>query len=166
MDRKHRNGIMINRSIGGADTKRFVAILALLMIVASFASAESDGPERRLAKKPVKLIEDTIDKSAGDVPCFRIETPVATYYLEKIGMGLSSMVDKEGFDWISFHNRPGSGAGGEYRGFPNAVHKQDGSFFHPKNRGTDPSTAHVVYHDCQRIEPDSGRRRRIAPGLL
>jgi len=36
---------------------------------------------------------DAIDESAGDVLCFKIETPMATYYLEKVGAGLSSMLD-------------------------------------------------------------------------
>lgn len=94
---------------------------------------------------------------AGNVACYKIETPAATYYLDRVGAGLSGMLDRDGNDWISFHKRPGSGAGGEYRGFPNAVHQQDGSFFHPKNRGTDPSTTRVVYQSRKRvtIEPTS-----------
>ncbi len=93
----------------------------------------------------VTLIKDAIDESAGDVPCFKIKTPIATYFLEKEGAGLSSMIDKDGNDWLSFNNRSGSGAGGEYRGFPNAVHQQNGSFFHPMNSGTDPSEVVVDY---------------------
>jgi len=46
------------------------------------------------------------------------------------------LVDRDGNDWIGFHPEVGSGAGGEYRGFPNAVHKQEGGYFHPKNEGT------------------------------
>lgn len=95
----------------------------------------------------VRLVEDAVDESAGHVPCYKIETPSATYFLEKEGMGLSSMLDKDGNDWISFHKEPGSGAAGEYRGFPNAVYKQDGSFFHPRNAGTDISKSTVVRVD-------------------
>lgn len=83
------------------------------------------------------------DMSAGGDPAYIIETPVATYYLEKEGGGLSSMLDKDSVDWLGFHNRKGSGHKGEYRGFPNAIHKQDGSYFHAMNAGTDPSSSVV-----------------------
>jgi len=43
-------------------------------------------------------------------------------------------------------------AGGEYLGFPNAVHQQDGNFFHPKNDGTDTLMTRVVYHTLERVE--------------
>ena len=53
------------------------------------------------------------------------------------------MIDKDGVDWIGFHNKEGSGHKGEYRGFPNAIHRQDGSYFHAMNAGTDPSSSVV-----------------------
>jgi len=84
-----------------------------------------------------------IDESAGGGKAYIITTPVATYYLEKSGGGLSSMLDKDGIDWIGFHNKEGSAHKGEYRGFPNAIHKQDGSYFHAMNAKTDPSTSVV-----------------------
>lgn len=46
-------------------------------------------------------------------------------------------------DWLGFHKAPGSGHKGEYRGFPNAVHKQDGNYFHAMNAKTDKSTSTV-----------------------
>ncbi|WP_199271529.1 hypothetical protein [Cellulophaga sp. L1A9] len=82
-----------------------------------------------------------VDESAGGVPAYVITTPSAIYYLEKEGGGLSSMVDKDGIDWIGFHNEKGSGHKGEYRGFPNAIHRQDGNYFHAMNAGTDPSSS-------------------------
>lgn len=85
------------------------------------------------------------DASAGGGPAFIVTTPNATYYLEKEGGGLSSMLDVEGVDWIGFHNKAGSGHKGEYRGFPNAVHKQDGSYFHAMNAGTDPANSNVEF---------------------
>ena len=97
----------------------------------------------------VRLTEDAVDPSAGNLACYKIETPTATYFLEKEGAGLSSMLDVEGVDWIGFHPEKGSAARGEYRGFPNAVHREDGSFFHPRNAGTGPSTCRVV-----RVDPD------------
>lgn len=102
-------------------------------------------------KPYVSLTTDAVDTTAGNVACFKIETPAATYYLEKSGMGLSSIVDKDGNDWINFHKKPGTRAAGEYRGFPNAVHKQDGSFFHPKNEDTDISTARVEHSGRDRV---------------
>ena len=88
----------------------------------------------------VRLTENAVDESAGGVRCYKIETPTATYFLEKVGAGLSSLIDKDGHDWLGYNSTPGSRAGGEFRGFPNAVHQQAGSYFHPKNAGTDPST--------------------------
>lgn len=99
----------------------------------------------------LKLIHDTVDSSAGSLECYKIVTPAAVYYLEKNGAGLSSMLDRDGNDWISFHPTPGSGAAGEYRGFPNAVHQQDGSYFHPKNQGTDPSSVKVMHQSRYKI---------------
>ena len=100
------------------------------------------------AAEGVNLIEEAVDESAGSAACYRIETAGVTWYLEKTGAGLSSLIDKYGNDWLGFHPQAGSGAGGEFRGFPNAVNKQAGSYFHPKNAGTDPSTTKV-----ERVEP-------------
>jgi hypothetical protein len=99
-----------------------------------------------------------VDNSAGGDPSFIITTPSATYYLEKEGGGLSSMIDSDGVDWLGFHKAPGSAHKGEYRGFPNAVHKQDGNFFHAMNASTDPSTSHIEIEekDHVRITVTSG----------
>lgn len=94
---------------------------------------------------------EAVDESAGGVHCFKIETSAATYYLEKSGFGLSSMIDREGHDWISFEPTPGSRAAGEFRGFPNAVHKQAGNYFHPRNAATEPSVATVDYVGSERV---------------
>jgi hypothetical protein len=99
----------------------------------------------------VRLVENAVDESAGGVACYRIETPTAVWLLEKSGAGLSSLVDRDGNDWIGFHPRPGSGASGEYRGFPNAVHQQAGNYFHPRNQATDPSVTTVVNNGPRRI---------------
>ncbi len=135
--------------------RTIIASFLLSFCVALFSvSACADDPARLLAQNPdvkVKLTRDAVDESAGDVPCFKIETPAATYYLEKVGAGLSSMLDPDGVDWLGFHKQSGSGAGGEYRGFPNAVHQQDGSFFHPKNSGTDPSSIEVIHEGPKRV---------------
>lgn len=85
-----------------------------------------------------------IDETAGNVSAYIIKTNNAKYYLEKQGGGLSSMLDTEGVDWLGFHNEKGSGHKGEYRGFPNAIHKQDGNYFHALNAGTELSTSVVT----------------------
>jgi len=92
-----------------------------------------------------------IDESAGGGPAYIITTPVAVYYLETEGGGLSSMIDNDGVDWIGFHNEEGSGHKGEYRGFPNAIHRQDGSYFHAMNAGTDPSNSEVEIKSGQHL---------------
>ena len=84
-----------------------------------------------------------VDDSAGGGPAYIITTDTTTYYLEKEGGGLSSIIDSEGVDWLGFLNQQGSGWKGEYRGFPNAIHRQDGDYFHAMNAGTDPSTSVV-----------------------
>ena len=100
-------------------------------------------------RPPLVTLSEGVDQSAGNLSCYIIKTPTAIYYLEKTGAGLSSLLDLDGNDWLSFHPDPGSGAGGEYRGFPNAIHQQDGSFFHPLNAGTDSSSTEI-----ESITPD------------
>ncbi len=70
-------------------------------------------------------------------PHFKIETPKVTYVFDKEGGGFSSIIDKDGLDWISFNEDstvatyPKSG-GGWYRGLPNAVFgNEDGGMGHP-----------------------------------
>ena len=65
---------------------------------------------------------------------FRVATPRADYYYHREGAGLASVFDVADQDWLSFHDVPGSGSGGEYRGIPNMVYNQyssSSSFFHP-----------------------------------
>ena len=62
----------------------------------------------------------------GDMDCFKIETPTATYLYGKKGAGFASIFDKDGHDWISY--RPGGNARGEYRGLPKCG--QPTKFFH------------------------------------
>lgn len=103
------------------------------------------------SKQQVELTQGA-DESAGGSPAYIINTPSATYYLEKEGGGLSSMLDKDGVDWIGFHNTEGSAHKGEYRGFPNAIHKQDGSYFHAMNAKTDPSTSVVNMESDEHVQ--------------
>ncbi|MFC1504372.1 FG-GAP-like repeat-containing protein, partial [Spirochaetota bacterium] len=88
---------------------------------------------------------------SSGLSAYKITTSQGTYYLEKQGAGLSAMIDKDGNDWISFDDVEGSGSAGEYRGFPNAVHQQDGDYFHPKNTATQTSTCTVVTDDNSKV---------------
>lgn len=115
------------------------------------APAERSEPATPKTSARVELTEDAIDESAGGLACYRIGTPAATYYLEKTGAGLSSLVDRDGNDWLGFHPRRGSGAAGEYRGFPNAVHQQEGSFFHAGNDGPNGAVTKVEYSGDDRV---------------
>ncbi len=114
-------------------------------------------PDTEQIEGTVQLDTDAVDPSAGNLPAYRITTPNATYYLEKTGAGLSSLIDRDGHDWIGFEPTTGSGSAGEYRGFPNAVHKQAGNYFHPRNDATDPASTRVVQNTGDRvtIEVDS-----------
>lgn len=118
---------------------KLVAIITALVFLTSCAESK------------VKLTHG-IDESAGGGSTYIITTPVASYYLEKGGGGLSSMLDNDGVDWIGFHSKEGSGHKGEYRGFPNAIHKQDGSYFHAMNAKTDPSSSIVSIVTDQHIQ--------------
>jgi hypothetical protein len=110
-----------------------------------------EGQRAAAADGRVTLDENAVDESAGGLACYKITTPVATYFLEKEGAGLSSLVDRDGDDWLGFHPERGSESKGEYRGFPNAVHQQMGNYFHPKNEGTQPSETKVEYKGPERV---------------
>lgn len=114
--------------------KAFILLAGILFIVCGCVKT----PDRATVS-----LTHGLDVDAGNVSCYILSTPTATYYLEKEGGGLSSMLDVDGMDWIGFHNEPGSGWKGEYRGFPNSVHRQDGSYFHALNAGTEVSTSVV-----------------------
>jgi len=62
----------------------------------------------------------------GDMECFRIQTPQATYVYGKRGAGFASIIDREGHDWIAY--RHGGHAAGEYRGLPKCG--QPTKYFH------------------------------------
>lgn len=122
------------------DTNKF-AFLLLTLLTITLGSC---------TQKKIKLSHG-IDESAGGDSCYIVSTPMATYYLEKEGGGLSSMIDKDDVDWLGFHKQEGSGHKGEYRGFPNAIHKQDGSYFHAMNAKTDPSSSVVEIESKEHV---------------
>ena len=105
-----------------------------IMLPGPVLAVRSRDNERRM----VRFTPTAKDDSAGGIDCYKIETPTAIYLLDKVDAGLSSMIDQDGNDWLGFHPKKGTGAAGEYRGFPNAVFKEAGSYFHARNSGTDP----------------------------
>ncbi len=123
---------------------------ATLCLLALTPLARADGP--------LTLDEHAIDETSGNLECFKISTPIATYWLDKVGAGFSRMEDQDGNDWIGFHPEPGSGAAGEWRGFPNAVYKEAGNYFHATNAATDRSITKVrhVSNDRVTITAESG----------
>lgn len=129
--------------------KTFLPLASFLLILCGCVSA---------TQKATVSLTHGVDESAGGLSCYILSTPLATYYLEKKGGGLSSMLDIDGVDWIGFHDEKGSGWKGEYRGFPNSIHKQDGSYFHALNAGTELSTSvvEVEKEDHVRIVFTSG----------
>lgn len=123
--------------------KIIVMVLLFSCVTISCVSKHKTVNSKVSKVTPTVVLKNGIDESAGGVFTYIITTVNATYYLEKKGGGLSSMVDSEGVDWLGFNNTKGSGHKGEYRGFPNAIHKQDGNYFHALNAGTNLSTSEV-----------------------
>ncbi len=123
------------------DIKKLPFLLLLLLCLGSCTEQT----------EPKVYLTNGVDESAGNGAAYIITTPSAIYYLEKEGGGLSSMIDKDNVDWLGFHNKKGSGHKGEYRGFPNAIHKQDGNYFHAMNAGTDPSSSIVEMESEQHV---------------
>ncbi|QBG45977.1 hypothetical protein EGM51_00565 [Verrucomicrobia bacterium S94] len=58
--------------------------------------------------------------------CYKIVTERATYLYQKKGCAFSSLLDRDGKDWISY--RPKGGPKGHYRGIPNMGYE---TFGHP-----------------------------------
>lgn len=98
------------------------------------------------ASPTVRLEEDHIDEGQQ---AFLITTRQGTYSYQTSGASLSSLVDRDGHDWLSYHDKPGpgpTGARGFYRGLPN-FHFPDGNF-HP---GFEVSTSNVLANGPLRV---------------
>ncbi|KXI30178.1 hypothetical protein [Paraglaciecola hydrolytica] len=122
--------------------KRPLVVLSLVLWIVGCNALDND--------KKVSL-RHGIDESAGGLPAYIVSIANATFYLEKDGGGLSSMLDADGIDWLGFNDSKGSGHQGEYRGFPNAIHKQDGDYFHALNASTDKSSSKVEIDSPQHV---------------
>jgi hypothetical protein len=85
------------------------------------------------------IITDDVDEG---IPCFKVATERATYFYDKSGAGFTSLLDRDGIDWISFRpeGTPGVAGGqwGWFRGIPNLAR---GAFGHPGYTGAVSATA-------------------------
>jgi hypothetical protein len=98
----------------------------------------------------VKLLAEARDE---DDDCFVIETPMFRCYFQKRGSALSSLIDRDGKDWINYRAEPGvgpRGSFGAYRGVPNFPAPP--GMFHP---GLNLATTKVVSTHSARIELSS-----------
>jgi hypothetical protein len=94
-------------------------------------------------------IEQTEDEGQ---PAFRIETPGATYLYQAEAGGFSSILDRNGNDWVDFHADSVAGypaaAAHAYRGLPNLV-------FGGPNDGA----GHPGFRGCTSVQIDASRIR-------
>lgn len=78
------------------------------------------------ASSTSSVVSVSDDKLFGDMECFRIQTPTATYMYGKNGAGFSAILDPAGNDWIGYKH--GGWSQGEYRGLPKSG--QPTKYFH------------------------------------
>ncbi len=100
---------------------RILCIIFLLFAVLNFHSAQShSGPEI--------IISEVMH---NNTPHFKVETSTATYFIEKQSGGCSSLMDREGRDWIGFKltgtDGPTLSSDSDYRGVPNLVFQDPGN---------------------------------------
>jgi len=67
--------------------------------------------------QPLVSVTDNVEDE--EQLCFKVESQNAVYFYQKPAAGFSSLLDREGNDWINYH--PGGGSAGEYRGIPNVA---------------------------------------------
>jgi hypothetical protein len=67
-------------------------------------------------QRVVTVADGVSDAGAASL---RITTPSATYFYNKTGGAFSSILDRDGNDWLGYDAAAGSGSAGEFRGMPN-----------------------------------------------
>lgn len=85
-------------------------------------------------------------------PHFKVDTPNATFYIEKSSGGITSMIDQDGNDWVNYKKKydgkfPESAAG-DFRGIPNMVYGQE----------LDSGTGHPGFNTIKSVEQVSGNK--------
>lgn len=118
---------------------RSLLFLGCLLLVASQSHAETLGsvqPDPALDGKMITTVEHL-----GRTH-FRINTRTAVYLYDPVAGGFSSMVDKNGNDWIAYRDDPAAeypaAAATRYRGLPNLVY-----------RGEDDGAGHPGFNKCE-----------------
>ena len=86
---------------------------------------DTRGEYRTRTIEPIVKVTDEVQDEGQ--ACFKVETPAAAWYYQKPGAAFSSLIDRDGKDWIGY--KPKGGAAGSYRGIPNLGHPKGG--FHP-----------------------------------
>ncbi|MGD9328441.1 MAG: hypothetical protein PVH48_05690 [Cyclobacteriaceae bacterium] len=104
----------------------------------------------------VSIVDGVMDEGQE---CFEIRMKNATLYYQKTAGGFSSIIDKEGNDWIGFRKDTIQGypqnAASEYRGLPNLVFGSgDSGAGHP---GFDKCTSSLVSYDKIKTVSNSGK---------
>lgn len=99
-----------------------------------FDTAGAFGPA--VAEPLLTVTDDVPDE---EQLCYRIATANAIYYFQKDAGGFSSLLDRDGNDWIGFH--PFGGSDGIYRGIPNLVHPDN--IYHPGHHNCISTLVHV-----------------------
>lgn len=89
--------------------------------------------------------------------CFQIETPNGTYLYQIRAAGLSSLLDRDGNDWVGFH--PWGGSDGKYRGLPNLGVIEGG--FHP---GFLNCQSAIIYHGPIHVQVHSETNDQLWAG--
>jgi hypothetical protein len=112
-------------------TRFVVALVAGVSVSGGPAAADPPPFDRPVeahfkAKSDLKTVLVSETTLFGDLECFKIEAPYATYLYGKRGAGFASLLDSAGHDWISY--RHGGMAAGEFRGLPKCG--QPTKFFH------------------------------------
>lgn len=102
---------------------------------------------------PIAVNQDGSDEGQD---AYEIRTPIARYFYHKTGGGFSSLIDRDGNDWIGY--RPGNGPAGEYRGIPNLVFRSDdgrNNHFHPGHKEHKASAARLVHFGPLKVTIES-----------
>jgi hypothetical protein len=87
-------------------------------------------------------VGDAVDE--GD-ESFEVHTPAARYLYHKVGGGFSSIIDRDGRDWVGYG--PERGSAGKFRGIPNMVYRLAGernNHFHPGHAGSNASVSRLI----------------------
>ena len=91
---------------------------------------------------PVVRISHSMDEGA---PALLVETPSATYYYQSLAGGFSSILDRDGNDWIGYRSSGSPGypesAASDYRGLPNLVF-----------RSTNDGAGHPGFTGCTTVQ--------------